>query len=80
MTFDEALVRLEIAMRQHGAALENLLARLKVGAISNEQFVAEIAPLHKAFERTVEDLTREAKSSALATMASLKAFESKARN
>jgi hypothetical protein len=80
MTFDEALVQLEIAVRQHGAALEDLLMRFKAGAISREQFVAEIAPLHKAFERNVEELTREAKSSALATLASLKAPESKARN
>jgi hypothetical protein len=80
MTFDEAVGQLQIAVRQHGAALEDLLGRLKVGSISNEQFVAEIATLHKAFEKTVEDLTREAKSSALAALASLKAPESKARN
>jgi hypothetical protein len=80
MTFDEALVQLEIAVRQHGAALEDLLARLRTGAISKEQFVTEIASLHNAFERTVEELTREAKSSALATLASLNVPESKARN
>jgi hypothetical protein len=80
MTFDEAVGQLQIAVRQHGAALEDLLARLRAGLISKEQFVAEIATLHQAFEETVEDLTREAKSSALATLASLKAPESQARN
>jgi hypothetical protein len=80
MTFDEAVGQLQIAVRQHGVALEDLLARLKVGSISKEQFVAEIATLHKGFEKTVENLTREAKSSALAALASLKAPEAKARN
>jgi hypothetical protein len=80
MSFDEALAQLVIAVREHGAALEDLLVRLRSGAISKEQFVAQIAPLHKAFERNVEELTREAKSSALATLASLKAPESNARN
>jgi hypothetical protein len=80
MTFDEAVGQLQIAVRQHGAALGDVLVRLSAGAISKEQFVAEIATLHKAFEETVEDLTREAKSSALATLASLKAPESKSRN
>jgi hypothetical protein len=80
MTFNEALAQLEIAVRQHGAALEDLLVRLKVGTISKGQFVAEIARLHEAFERTVDELTREAKRSALATLASLKAPQSKARN
>ena len=80
MTFDEALAQLEMAMREHGAAVEDLLVRLRNGAISKEQFVAEIAPLHKAFERNVEELTREAKSSALASMASLKAPEPKSRS
>jgi hypothetical protein len=80
MTFDEALGQLVIAVRDHGAALEGLLERVRSGAISKEQFVAEIAPLHKAFEANVEKLTGEARSSALATLASLNAPESKARN
>jgi hypothetical protein len=54
--------------------------RLRSGAISKERFVAEMASLHKAFERIVEELTREAKSSAHAAMASLKVPESQARN
>jgi len=76
MTFDEAVGRLQIAVRRHGAALEDLLEKFNVGPISKEQFVTEIAALHQAFEKTVEDLTREAKSSALAALASLKARES----
>jgi hypothetical protein len=80
MTFDEAVGQLQIAVRQHGAALEDLLGRLKVRSISKEQFVAEIATLHQAFEKAVEDLTREAKSSTLATLASLKVPKSQARN
>jgi hypothetical protein len=80
MTFDEAITQLETAVRKHGMALENLLARLRSGAISNEQFVSEMRPLHESFERIVEELTREAKSSALAGMASLKASEPGAKN
>jgi len=80
VTFDKAIAQLEIAVREHSVALGDLVVRLRSRAISKEQFVAEIAPLHKAFERIVEELTREAKSSALAAMASLKAPESKARN
>jgi hypothetical protein len=68
MTFDEAITQLEIAVRGHGMALENLLTRFRTGAISKEQFVSEIRPLHEAFERIVEELTHEAKSSALAAM------------
>ena len=34
MTFDEALAQLEMAMREHGAAVEDLLVRLRNGAIS----------------------------------------------
>jgi hypothetical protein len=80
MTFDEALVQLEIAVREHGVAVEDLLARLRTGEISRERFVSEMRPLQQAFERIVEELTREAKSSALAAIASLKAPESKAKN
>jgi hypothetical protein len=80
MTFEEALGQIEVALREHGATVEELVVRLRRGAISKEQFVAEVAPLRKAFERIVEELTREAKSSALAAMASLKVPESQARN
>ena len=80
MTFDEALAQLEIAVREHGTAVENLVARLRTGEISKERFVSEIRPLQQAFERIVEDLIREAKSSALAAIASLKAPESQAKN
>jgi len=48
--------------------------------VSRERFVSEIRLLQQAFERIVEELTREAKSSALAAMASLKAPESQAKN
>jgi hypothetical protein len=67
-------------MREHGLALENLLARLRAGAISKDQFVSEIRPLHGAFETIVEELTREAQSSALAALASLKVPEPKVKN
>jgi hypothetical protein len=45
-----------------------------------KSILAPITALHRAFEKTVEDLTREAKSSALAALASLNAPESQARN
>jgi hypothetical protein len=80
MTFDDAIAQLELAAREHGVALEDLLARLQTGEISRERFVSEIRLLQQAFERIVEELTREAKSSALAAMASLKAPESQAKN
>jgi hypothetical protein len=80
MTFEEALGQIEIAVREHGATVEELVVRLRSGAISKEQFVAEVTPLRSAFERIVEELTREAKSSALAAMASLKVPESQAKN
>jgi hypothetical protein len=80
MTFEEALGQIEIAVREHGATVEELVVRLRSGAISKEQFVAEVTPLRNAFERIVEELTREAKNSALAAMASLKVPESQAKN
>jgi hypothetical protein len=80
MTFDDAVAQLEIAAREHGVALEGLLARLRTGEMSRERFVSEIRLLQQEFERIVEELTREAKSSALAAMASLKAPESQAKN
>jgi hypothetical protein len=80
MTFDEALAQLEIAVREHGVAVEDLVARLRTGKISRARFVSEIRPLQQAFERIVEELTREAKSSALVALASLKAPESQAKN
>jgi hypothetical protein len=64
MTFDAAITQLEIAAREHGMALENLLECLRTGAISKEQLVSELRSLHEASERTVEELMREAKSSA----------------
>jgi hypothetical protein len=45
MTFDEAVAQLEIAVREHGVALEDLLARLRTGEISRERFVSEIRQL-----------------------------------
>jgi hypothetical protein len=80
MTFDEAITQLETAAREHGVALENLVARLRSGAISNEQFVSQMRPLHESFEKIVEELTREAKSSDLAAIASLKAPEPESKN
>ena len=80
MTLEEALAQIEVAVREHGATAEQLIVRLRSGTISKERFVAEIASLRKAFERIVGELTREAKSSALAAMASLKVPESQARN
>jgi hypothetical protein len=43
-----------------------------VREISKERFVAEMVSLRAAFEKTVQELTREAKSRALVAMASLK--------
>jgi hypothetical protein len=80
MTFEEALAQIEVAVREHGAALEELAARYRTGAISKERFVADMASLRAAFEKTVQQLTREAKSRALVAMASLKVPESATRN
>jgi hypothetical protein len=80
MTFDEAVAQLEIAVREHGVAVEDLLACLRTGEISRERFVSEMRLHQQAFERIVEELTREAKSSALAVLASLKVPESRAKN
>ena len=80
MTFEEALAQIDVAVRQHGAALEELAARYRSGAISKERFVAEMASLRAAFEKAVQELTREAKSRVLVALASLKAPESTAKN
>ena len=72
MTFEAALAQIEVAVREHGVVLEELAGRFRSGAISKEQFVAEMASLRAAFEKTVQELTREAKSRALVAMASLK--------
>ena len=80
MTFEEALGQIEAAVREHGAALEELAQRFRSGAISKEQFVAEMAAVRAAFETTVQELTREAKGRALVALASLKVPESATRN
>jgi hypothetical protein len=80
MTFEETLAQIEVAVREHGATVEELVVRLRSGAISQERFVAEMVSLRKAFERIVGKLTLEAKSSGLAAMASLKVPESQTRN
>jgi hypothetical protein len=77
MTFEEALAQIEVTVREHGATVEELVVRLRSGAISE---VAEMVSLRKAFERIMGELTLEAKSSALAAMASLKVPESQTRN
>jgi DNA-binding FadR family transcriptional regulator len=59
---------------------EELVVRLRSGAISEERFVAEMVSLRKAFEKIVGELTLETKSSALAAMASLKVSESQTGN
>jgi hypothetical protein len=45
MTFEEALGQIELAVREHGATVEELVMRLRSGAISKEQFVAEARKL-----------------------------------
>lgn len=80
MTFEEALGQIEAAVREHGAALEELAQRFRSGAIAKEEFVAEMASLRAAFEKAVQELTREAKGRALVALASLKMPESAARN
>jgi hypothetical protein len=80
MTFEEALAQIEVAVREHSAALEELAARFRSGAISKERFVAEMVSLRAAFEKTVQELTREAKSRALVAMASLKVPDSAMKN
>ena len=80
MTFDEALAQLEVTVREHRVAVEDLLARLRAGKMSRERFVSELRPFQQAFERIVEELTREAKSSVLVAISSLKVPESQAKN
>jgi hypothetical protein len=80
MTFEEALGQIEAAVREHGAALEELATRFRSGAIAKEEFVAEMAALRAAFETTVQELTREAKGRALVALASLKVPESATKN
>jgi len=80
MKFEQALAQIEAAVREHGAALEELTARFRSGAISREQFAAEMASLRTTFEKIVQELTREAKSAALVAMASLKVPESETKN
>jgi len=63
-----------------GIGVEELVVRLRSGAISEERFVAEMASLRATFEKTVQELTREAKGRALVALASLKVPESAARN
>jgi hypothetical protein len=65
---------------RRGAAVEDLVARVRSGAISEERFVAEMVSLSKAFERIVGELTLEAKSSALLQWHLLKAPESQTKN
>src|SRR5260370_29901927 len=45
MTFEEALAQIEVAVREHGATVEELVVRLRSGTISDERFVAEIVSL-----------------------------------
>ena len=54
MTFEEALAQIEAAVREHGAALEELAQRFRSGAIAKEEFVAEMASLRAAFEKAVQ--------------------------
>jgi hypothetical protein len=80
MTFEEAVAQIEAAVREHGATVEELVARVRSGAISEARFVAEMVSLRQAFEKVVGELTSEAKSSALASIASLTVPESQRRN
>jgi hypothetical protein len=41
MTFEEALAQIEVTVREHGATVEELVVRLRSGAISEERVVAE---------------------------------------
>jgi hypothetical protein len=80
MTFEEAVAQIEAAVREHGARVEELVVRVRNGAIPEARFVAEMGSLRQAFEKVVGELTSEAKSSALASIASLKVPESQRRN
>jgi hypothetical protein len=80
MTFEEAVAQIEAAVREHGARVEELVVRVRNGAIPEARFVAEMVSLRQAFEKVVGELTSEAKSSALASIASLKVPESQRRN
>jgi hypothetical protein len=71
MTFEEALAQIEAAVREHGAARRlRTLLRVSEAVPSRKSGSLEMVSLSKAFERIVGELTLEAKSSALAAMAS----------
>ena len=72
MTFEEALAQIDVAVREPGAALEELAACFRSGAISKEQFVAEMASLRAAFEKTVQELTLRASNFTVPTMPTLR--------
>jgi hypothetical protein len=80
MTFEEALAQIEVAVREHGATVEELVVRLRSGAISQERFVAGNGFAPQGVRKDRGELTLEAKSSGLAAMASLKVPESQTRN
>jgi hypothetical protein len=72
MTFEAALAQIEVAVREHGAVLEELAGRFRSGAISKEQFVAEMASFRAAFEKTVQELTLRASNFTVPTMPTLR--------
>jgi 6-phosphogluconate dehydrogenase len=69
MTFEEALAQIDVAVREPGAALEELAACFRSGAISKEQ---EMASLRAAFEKTVQELTLRASNFTVPTMPTLR--------
>jgi hypothetical protein len=53
MTFEEAVAQIEAAVREHGARVEELVVRVRNGAIPEARFVAEMVSLRQAFEKVV---------------------------
>ena len=65
MTFEEAVAQIEAAVREHGATVEELVARVRSGAISEARFVAEMVSLRQAFEKVVGNSRRRPKAARL---------------
>jgi hypothetical protein len=64
-TFEKALAQIEAAVREHGATVEELVVRVRSGAISEARFIAEMVSLRQAFEKVVGNSRRRPKAARL---------------
>jgi primosomal protein N'' len=80
MTFEEALAQIEAAVRESTARRSRNLSCASEATPSLKRGLSRKWCLRQAFERIVGELTAKAKSSALASLASLTVPESQRRN